>query len=333
MEQYKVKALWALYSGGHDSLVSTHIASKHPLFRGVIHVNTKTSPLAQKVTEYARATAKANGWEFIEVSPFTTYAQLITKNGFPSPDVHNYIYQYLKGRPIKQAVQRAKAKLIHELTDGKSGEIKFDVSGESAGNLTFIKPTMPRKELNAIKRTAVIGLVSGMRHAESKRRSKLPASGKQDGNIWINPIIEWSKERCSEYINTNKLSRNRVSDVTGVSQECDCKCHAAPDELSIQRRIMPNMNDYANKLQELVRVSRELQLMEVQFGMRKPDDVIDEHDTVWGHGRKSSKVVVAESMPLFSICSVCEGQLDMQGNVGVDPDLMMLAVQMVKKTA
>ena len=38
--EHNAQGIFALFSGGHDSLCSTHIASRHPDFTGVIHCNT-----------------------------------------------------------------------------------------------------------------------------------------------------------------------------------------------------------------------------------------------------------------------------------------------------
>ena len=40
-------AVYALFSGGHDSLCSTFIASRHPLFQGVVHLNTGIERLSK----------------------------------------------------------------------------------------------------------------------------------------------------------------------------------------------------------------------------------------------------------------------------------------------
>lgn len=37
---YEPSAVYGLFSGGHDSLCSTHIASTMPNFKGVVHANT-----------------------------------------------------------------------------------------------------------------------------------------------------------------------------------------------------------------------------------------------------------------------------------------------------
>lgn len=309
-ENPKIKGLWALYSGGHDSLVSTYVASLHPLFKGVIHVNTKTSPSAELVTRYARSVAKAYGWKFIEVSPFITHAQLFVKYGFPSPDAHEFIYQYLKGRPLKQARQIAKAALLDEILGEKTLDFEAPLTPDEEGQLSFLKDDSKKRK--ALAKKVDVAFVSGIRREESVKRSKKPEYGLDSGILWINAIVDWTKAECSDYINQQKLRRNTLADRTGVSGECDCGAHAAAGEMDFKAAKSVNMAAYRAKLEELVRVARELQLMEVQFGMRSPESVIDKHDTVWGHGRKQKHApkVSADQMSLFRICSDCEGERD-----------------------
>jgi 3'-phosphoadenosine 5'-phosphosulfate sulfotransferase (PAPS reductase)/FAD synthetase len=309
-ENPKIKGLWALYSGGHDSLVSTYVASLHPLFKGVIHVNTKTSPSAELVTRYARSVAKSYGWRFIEISPFITHTQLFVKYGFPSPDAHEFVYQYLKGRPLKQARQIAKAALLDEMLGEKTIEFEQPLQPDEEGRLSFIKDDS--KARAALSKKVDIAFVSGIRREESVKRSKKPEYGMDSGILWINSIVDWTKVECSDYINIKGLRRNVMADQTGVSGECDCGAHAAAGEIDFKCAVNADMAAYRAKLEELVRVARELQLMEVQFGMRSPDTVIDEHDTVWGHGRrqKNAPKVPDEQMSLFHICSDCEGERD-----------------------
>ena len=40
MTRYEPSHLFAMFSGGHDSLTATRIASKHPNFSAAVHINT-----------------------------------------------------------------------------------------------------------------------------------------------------------------------------------------------------------------------------------------------------------------------------------------------------
>lgn len=99
--EYKLDGIMALFSGGHDSLTCTHVASKHPLFKGVIHIDTGTG--LPETRQFVEETCKREGWDLIIKKPATTYEMLIVRFGFPGPDAHRHMYKYLKERPLSQA--------------------------------------------------------------------------------------------------------------------------------------------------------------------------------------------------------------------------------------
>lgn len=103
--EYKLDGIVALFSGGHDSLTCTHVASKHPLFKGVIHIDTGTG--LPQTRQFVEETCKREGWDLIIQKPATTYEMLIVKYGFPGAAQHAHMYRYLKERPLAQAKTKA----------------------------------------------------------------------------------------------------------------------------------------------------------------------------------------------------------------------------------
>lgn len=100
--------VWALYSGGKDSVTAAHIASTMSNFGGVIHIRTTTGPLADEESDRAVALAKSYGWPIIEKSPALKYPQLVIEYGFPGPPAHTFMFRLLKERPINEAKKAAK---------------------------------------------------------------------------------------------------------------------------------------------------------------------------------------------------------------------------------
>lgn len=312
VEKYRITDIVALFSGGNDSITATHIASQHPLFRGCIHVNTKTSPVSEYASQEAERKMKAMGWQYITVSPFLTYRQIVAKNGHPGAAVHTMIYDYLKGRPITHAKKLWVAKL-------NGIELTPELIADEHGNLQMFT-----RKKNAHR----FMFITGIRKHESQRRAKMPVSSWQNGVLWYSPVHEFTKADITTYIEQHQLPVG-LSSRTLTGGECDCRCFAKPGENEAKEALFPIMRQYREKLEELARVSRELDLIEVQAGMRSPDNVITETQTKWGHGRgELIAVTPIASLPLFSICNDCSGQLDSAGNVGSDPDLdMALAVE------
>ena len=108
LSQYpQLAGIWSLFSGGHDSLVTTHVISQHPAFLGVIHIDTGTG--VPETEQFVRATCERFGWRLIVKQPVTSYEQLIVRYGFPGPAQHNMMYRYLKERPLRQAKLEAQA--------------------------------------------------------------------------------------------------------------------------------------------------------------------------------------------------------------------------------
>jgi len=100
LTEYRVRHVWALFSGGHDSLTATHVASQHPAFAGVIHIDTGTG--VPETEQYVRDICARYGWRLMVGKPATTYQQLIVEHGFPGPPQHGIMYRYLKERPLDQ---------------------------------------------------------------------------------------------------------------------------------------------------------------------------------------------------------------------------------------
>lgn len=100
--------IFGLFSGGHDSLTSTHIASQHPLFRGAVHINTGIG--VEETREFVRDTCRDRQWPLKEYHPPVSYDDIVTQYGFPGPGSHFYMYVRLKERCLEQLVREHKTK-------------------------------------------------------------------------------------------------------------------------------------------------------------------------------------------------------------------------------
>ena len=100
-------AVFAMFSGGHDSLVATHIAAQHPRFTAAVHINTGIG--IEETREFVRETCRRQGWPLIELHPpDRQYEDLVLQYGFPGPDAHRYMYRYLKERAVRRLVAEHK---------------------------------------------------------------------------------------------------------------------------------------------------------------------------------------------------------------------------------
>jgi predicted subunit of tRNA(5-methylaminomethyl-2-thiouridylate) methyltransferase len=115
VETYKpiaMFAMFAMFSGGHDSLTSTHIAARHPLFSGAAHMNTGIG--IEQTRKFVRETCKQFGWPLREIrareDAGQDYEKEVLLHGFPGPGAHKIMYSKLKERPLRMLIRETKQK-------------------------------------------------------------------------------------------------------------------------------------------------------------------------------------------------------------------------------
>ena len=92
-----------MFSGGHDSLVSTHKAMQNGADR-VLHINTGIG--VKETREYVEAVCKRHDWPLDVVSSDHDYEQIVLENQFPGPAVHIIMYSKLKERALRKVARR-----------------------------------------------------------------------------------------------------------------------------------------------------------------------------------------------------------------------------------
>lgn len=204
--------IYAMFSGGHDSLCATKIASFSNRFNGVLHLNTGIG--VPQTREYVRRLCDKNDWQLFEKKPSKkTYDELIMEKGFPSgPQSHNSMYFYLKQNQMQEFIQERK---------------KY--WSDRVGLVTGIREqeSSRRMEKSISKETRRHGC-----------------------QYWINPILYWSKIECNHFIDTFNLPRNPVVDVLHKSGECLCGAFADPNEIKELEEWYPETAKRIHKLEE-----------------------------------------------------------------------------------
>lgn len=103
LPDFQADAVYALFSGGHDSLCSTAIAATDARFRGVVHINTGIG--IEETRQFVRDTCAAQDWPLTEVhAPEGKYEEMVlTRGGFPYGTAsHNSMLFYLKQQPLSR---------------------------------------------------------------------------------------------------------------------------------------------------------------------------------------------------------------------------------------
>jgi 3'-phosphoadenosine 5'-phosphosulfate sulfotransferase (PAPS reductase)/FAD synthetase len=217
--------VYALFSGGDDSLTSTCLAARHPRFSGCIHLDTGTG--VPETRAFVEDTCRRYGWPLEVYSPPAgEYERLVldgyttrdgrVHRGFPSGlKSHSTMYYRLKQRQIQLAIK------VHKAS--------------------------PRDR---------IGFVTGIRTAESTRRanSKMAERPKvykdaERSAVWFNPILDWDKANCLDFLLKNRLGRNPVSVNCHRSGECLCGALANHAELGEIAFFYPEVGERYARLQ------------------------------------------------------------------------------------
>lgn len=218
IETYKPIKIALLFSGGHDSLVSTHACSMilQKMNTDFVVYHGDTTIGIPETQQYVKEICKKYGWKLVIRKPpkrTDYYDELIKRFGFPGPtkQSHQIMYRRLKERAINKFV-------THECKSSPH------------------------------TRETVI-LFTGIRKQESRiRMGYINETSKENSKVWSNPIFWWSKIQCEKYMVENNLPRNPVKDRICISGECLCGAFAGKEELAEIRAAYP---DVAKKLDEL----------------------------------------------------------------------------------
>lgn len=190
--EHQPGSVFALFSGGHDSVTSTHITAQHPAFTAVVHVNTGIG--IEQTREYVRQTCRDQGWPLLELrAPEGMYEARCRQYGMPGgPIQHGIMYQLLKDDQLRQFVRDHKR---HR--------------GDRVGLVTGARQQESERRMRV--------------HPEPIRRER--------AQLWINPILDWSSSDVNAYMAEHGIPRNPVVDKLHRSGECLCGALADPQEL------------------------------------------------------------------------------------------------------
>ena len=211
-ETHRCTKVFALFSGGDDSLAALRVAREHPCFRAAVHCNTGIGVEATR--EFARETCRELRCPLIEFKATENvkangepdpqiYEQMVMEYGFPGPTKfgHGKMYVRLKDRGIRR--------LLREHTDGKENVVL--ASGCRREEST--------RRMGTSERIHQGEFVSSTGRINEKRR------------IWVNHIIDWTKAQTLTFSRSCVLRRNPVSELIGKSGECLCGAFAKEGEL------------------------------------------------------------------------------------------------------
>ena len=210
--QHEIKNILALFSGGKDSLVSTHIVWKavrdSNINFEVIHIDTTCA--LPGVQDYVIQTSKRLGWPLKILRPKVDFWTLAEKWGAPTPR-RRWCCYHLKLEPIREYTKTLKSPRLHIL-----------------GLRAWESPSRLKK-------------------ANSGKLNRCYWDRKSE--TWVyNPILWWRDRDIDEYIKVNKLPVNPTYEKVGTGGECFCGVFKTIREVLLVKNNYP---DFFQKLVEL----------------------------------------------------------------------------------
>lgn len=188
IEQWNPVALVSLFSGGYDSMITTHVLHRldtHGLPIQVWAIDTQLA--ADGWHEYVRSVSDRFGWDFQiydNKKGFKQFVRSVTEKGCPrTRKMHTYVFQKLKERGIDA---------IHVM--------------------------------NKTQRSDKTLFVSGIRRAESTERQNADEVHRitKSNKLFCAPIVHWSNEQCDWYRIEYELPDNPFYDTVRGSGDCQC---------------------------------------------------------------------------------------------------------------
>lgn len=215
IEQYKPTHVFAMFSGGYDSLVTAHVTAQHPAFSGCVHINTGTG--IPETREYVYETCRQQGWPLKEYQsePKDSYESWVLTGGFPGPAMHPVMFNRLKDRGIAMLVREHK-----------------------------------RRRRDKIMLVAGARRSESVRRMGQSQETRVDPSS--SARVWTNPIYHWSKDDVLDYKALHSLPNNPVVDLLHRSGECNCGCFAQDDEREMFRMFYPEFHAWLSKLEQQV---------------------------------------------------------------------------------
>lgn len=247
VEQYRPTHIFAMFSGGHDSLCATHVAATFGGMTAAVHINTGVG--VEETREFVRQTCKEHDWPLLEYHP-PPYTPGRCKRCRKQPKQARSAWQ-----ECSACVARRRPGIDYEnLPAYEAITLHHGFCGPGGHTLIYnrLKERCIRRLVREHKRKHGdrIMLVGGMRQAESVRRmGNAEAIGTEGSRVWCAPLVYWTTEDKNAYIDMTGLKRNPVVERLCMSGECLCGAFARPYELVEIAHHYPRAAEYIRSLE------------------------------------------------------------------------------------
>lgn len=198
LAKHQPSSLFAMFSGGHDSVVTAHITAQHPAFTAAVHITTGIG--IPETSEYVRETCRHYGWPLLELKPpKKSYDEVVREFGFQrGPRGHAHTYNWLKLYAIEALVRDHK---LH-----RNDRIGLATGIRKAESVRRMKSAMVQEHL-------AVGHF------------------RKGAQLWIAPILEFTALDREKYMVAHGLPENPVVRKLHKSGECLCGALTAKGEM------------------------------------------------------------------------------------------------------
>jgi 3'-phosphoadenosine 5'-phosphosulfate sulfotransferase (PAPS reductase)/FAD synthetase len=202
---------FALFSGGNDSIVSTHRAYDAFDVDMAVYLDTNSGLPAN--LDHVKDVCDEYGWELAVISSPMTLKEFAVGNdtrkplGFPGPGVHSWAYQYFKERQL--------------------GKIATQIDG-TPRFFSGVRTHESERRMNNVDGERV----------EAERWT------------WISPVHDWRDSAMDKYRDEHDLPTNPVAEKIGRSGDCYCGAYAHRDaELAELEAHYPDHAEWLRELE------------------------------------------------------------------------------------
>jgi 3'-phosphoadenosine 5'-phosphosulfate sulfotransferase (PAPS reductase)/FAD synthetase len=240
--EHEPVAVWCLFSGGNDSTVLAHRCREH--YQGLAWIDTGTAVpgVAEFVAEYAEWIGKplrvlhaGDAFREMVMGDLVWWARFIAA------------HDRERGLSIRVFIDRERQR-HGRASGGELGHPPHGFPGPGGHGLTYwrLKGRLIEQLLRESKqdhpRSARVLFLSGVRRAESRRRSKRVGIERAPGKsaVFGNPLIDWSNEDMVRYRRAHSLPESNAAALLHRSGECNCGAMSSGDERGMLQALYPD---------------------------------------------------------------------------------------------
>jgi 3'-phosphoadenosine 5'-phosphosulfate sulfotransferase (PAPS reductase)/FAD synthetase len=218
-------ATYCLFSGGDDSTVLAHRCAEH--YETLVFIDTGIA--IPGVETFVREYAEWLGKELIVKRSGDAYRTLVLG------DERWWRRYRVEGKGLSLEGFRARDRARHGQSEGsvratgyRLGYYPWGFPGIGGHGKAYARLKERRLEeliaqaKEGHPRSAAVMLLSGVRRAESARRSRYQPLTERGAGKYVNPLIDWSAAQMARYRAEQGLPRSDVAALLHRSGECNC---------------------------------------------------------------------------------------------------------------